>query len=59
MATVRDVCEDCIWWKGDNSGMQGECMDSMSDTPLVIGRYENCSQFLTRYLSIPIGEKNV
>jgi len=33
-------------------------MDSMSDIPLVIGRYEDCSQFLDRYLIIPTGEDN-
>lgn len=58
MKSSSEVCDNCIWWKGDNTGMQGECMDSTSDIPLVIGRYEECSQFLDRYLIIPMGEDN-
>jgi len=54
----REVCENCIWWDGDNSGMQGECGTTEAYTSVVTGRYEDCSQFLARYLYLPIGENN-
>jgi len=57
VSPVLEVCENCIWWCGDNSGMQGYCWYD-PETTLITGRYEDCSQFLDRYLIIPLGEDN-
>ena len=54
MYTALEVCQDCIWWDGDNSGMQGQC--NQADARLIVGRYEECVNFLARYLTIPTGE---
>ena len=51
---LNEVCENCIWWDGDNSGMQGQC--NQADARLIVGRYEECVNFLARYLTIPTGE---
>ena len=53
MVIIMDNCEDCIWWQGDSSGMQGECCANKQQDPdsvLITGRYEDCEAFLQRYL---------
>jgi hypothetical protein len=44
-----EVCQDCIWWNGDSSGMQGYCVED-HNMALITGRYEECINFLARYL---------
>ncbi len=54
-----EVCENCIWWRGDATGMQGDCEEpgrDLADTRLVIGRYEDCMQILVRHVNIPLPE---
>ena len=54
-----EVCENCIWWRSDATGMQGDCEEpgrDPADTRLVIGRYEDCMQILVRHVNIPLPE---
>jgi hypothetical protein len=46
---LEEVCQDCIWWRGENSGMLGECLHD-PEVILIIGRYEECVNFLVRDL---------
>ncbi len=48
MFTVIEVCQNCIWWDGDSTGMQGQC--NQTDVRLIVGRYEECVNFLARDL---------
>ena len=54
-----EVCENCIWWNSDGTGMQGVCEEpgrDPGDTRLVTGRYEDCMQILVRHINIPFPE---
>jgi len=49
MANSDEVCQNCIWWLGDNSGDQGECLnDEADDSRLIMGRFEDCINILVR-----------
>ena len=45
---TEEVCQNCIWWDGDSTGMQGQC--NQTDVRLIVGRYEECVNFLARDL---------
>ena len=56
--SLDDTCQDCIYWLGDSSAEQGECMhgDIGSRRPGT-SRYDSCVNVLTRHFDTPpVGE---
>jgi hypothetical protein len=49
----EEMCQNCIWWIGDSSGMQGQCTNGNDDTRT--GRYESCVSFLDRDIGFDNG----
>lgn len=47
---MTEFCQDCLYWDGDSSGLVGYC--NIDDDRVLIGRLENCIQFLARKLEI-------
>ena len=47
-----EVCQNCIWWLGDNSGYKGECTNAEGDKKLYVGRYESCESYLANDIGI-------
>ena len=45
---LDEVCENCIYWIGDGSGMEGECTHDEGHAGDAIGRYESCVHMLGR-----------
>lgn len=45
---TSDRCEDCVWWDGDATGMQGYCNEPDGGMMTITGRYEECIRFLAR-----------
>ncbi len=43
---TEEMCQNCIWWVGDNSGDQGDCIENTAE--LRTGRYESCVKVLIR-----------
>lgn len=50
MATLS-TCQDCIWWMGNATGMEGECTHESGTMITITGRYTTeCISFLDREL---------
>ncbi len=47
---MNEICQNCIWWDGDNSGELGNCINEDGRNKLRIGRYESCVEHLAREL---------
>tara|TARA_R110000787_G_scaffold1815_4_gene7724 strand:+ start:2379 stop:2558 length:180 start_codon:yes stop_codon:yes gene_type:complete len=51
MDNINEVCENCIWWAGDNSAMQGQCEEGIEDdSSLTTGRHDSCEKYLARFI---------
>lgn len=50
-SNINEICENCIWWAGDNSAMQGQCEEGIEDDAIVMtSRTDSCEQYLARFI---------
>jgi hypothetical protein len=47
-----EMCQDCVWWVGDASGEQGECVNGDGTERTITGRYDNCISYLAMHLGL-------
>ncbi len=48
VGNTEEMCQNCIWWMGDNSGEQGECLEDAEVRNIRTGRYESCVKVMVR-----------